>query len=105
MEFYEALTEAAECAGLSLSSVGVKLGHSRTYVSVGMSRGSMPSVTNAASMLEVCGYKLCAIPEDSVPADALVIDGALVDPEAARRAAIERGKAALQRRLSELDNM
>lgn len=74
MQAYEALRKAAKDAGIPLTHIGPAMGKPSTYVNNGITRGSSPQCNTMASMLDVCGYKLAAIPKDDVPDSALVID-------------------------------
>lgn len=100
--FYDVLQEAAEASGVSLSSVGVAMGHSRSYVLGAMSRGSVPSVDNAAAMLDACGWSLAAVPAEDVPPSALVIAPPEEEGDKERRA-LERRRARLARELAAVD--
>lgn len=102
MGFYDVLQEAAGASGVSLGSVGVALGHARSYVSAAIARGSVPSVDNAAAMLAACGWSLAAVPSDDVPPSALVIAPPDADGDAGRRA-LERKRARLARELAAVD--
>ena len=74
MNFWEIIYTTANNAGIPTTKLGPKLGLSREYVAVCKSRGVSPSVENAARILSVCGYKLAAIPVDSVPENVLIIE-------------------------------
>lgn len=74
MDSYEAVTKAAEHAGISTNKVSRALGKADSYISAAKTRGSTPQADNLAAMLEVCGYKLAAIPSEDLPVSALVID-------------------------------
>ena len=73
MGFYEVLEQCGNNAGISMQQLGVAMGRHKTYVAGAKSRGSVPSVHNAASMLDICGYGLYAIPKSEAPKDALQI--------------------------------
>lgn len=103
MNYYDALYGAADNAGVGISKIGELLGKTRGYIPNARARGSMPSVTNAAAQLGVCGYVLAAIPAKSVPDDALVIDAPEVT-DADIEAAKQRKRAALLRQLDALDS-
>lgn len=74
MNAYEAVKRAAENKGISTNSIGRALGRADSYVASGATRGSTPKADTLAAMLDVCGYKLAAMPSDDVPGSALVID-------------------------------
>lgn len=74
MKAFDAVKEAAKNSGIAITRIGVEMGKPANYVSNGASRGSSPQCNTCAAMLDVCGYALCAVPRDSVPSDALVID-------------------------------
>lgn len=74
MNAYETVRESAKVAGISTNSIGRALGKTSSYVASGATRGSTPKADTLAAMLNVCGYKLAAIPESDVPGSALVID-------------------------------
>lgn len=103
MGFYDVLSSAAAAAGVSESAIGRNLGCASNYVARSKSRGSVPSVDNAAAMLGACGYVLAAVPRDSVPPDALVIDAPAVDIVERERVALERKRERLRRELAETD--
>ena len=74
MRAYDALKKAAKSAGMPLTHIGPAMGKPAPYVNTGITRGSTPKADTLAAMLEVCGYKLAAIPDSDVPDTALVID-------------------------------
>lgn len=74
MDSKEALKEAAKNAGMTLRSVSLAMGKSENLLASTLNRGSTPRVDTVAGALGVCGYALAAVPLDSVPPDALVID-------------------------------
>ena len=73
MQFYDALEICGKTSGTSMQQVSAQLGHAKVYVAGAKSRGSVPSVDNAARMLGVCGYALCAIPHSDVTESMLQI--------------------------------
>lgn len=74
MDYYDVLRRASDEVGISLRSVAQAIGRTPAYVSGAIARGSDPSTSRAAAMLDVCGYALVAVPRDDVPPSALVID-------------------------------
>ena len=66
--------EAAKASGKTLSQIGVEMGKSRQYVNAIETRGSTPNANTLAQMLDVCGWSLCALPNEQVPEAALVVD-------------------------------
>lgn len=54
--------------------VGVDAGYSRSYIGAAKTQGKTPTVEATARLLGVCGYTLCAVPDDDIPDGALVID-------------------------------
>mgnify|MGYP003372716555 FL=1 len=107
-----AIRHAAETADIRVSAIGPALGKSSNYFSATATRGTDPSAGNVARMLGVCGWSLCAMPSDVVPAAALIIGDDDEDAErikAARRLELERRAAALGEELgrvrSELDTL
>lgn len=74
MKFYDALYKITKETGISLNSIGRSLGLNENYVAKSKARNSMPVVTNAAKMLKVCGYTLCAVKDDEVTESMVVID-------------------------------
>lgn len=104
MGFYDVLKEASDVSGVGLTRIGPALGRDRSYVSGAMSRGSVPSVDNAAAMLAACGYALVALPAADVPPDALVVEPPARDDEAERRA-LERRRDKLRRELAAVDEL
>ncbi|MCI8425662.1 MAG: hypothetical protein HFJ72_08415 [Adlercreutzia sp.] len=99
MDVYDAVKRAAADAGLSLSQVSRNLGRPSNYIVNGASRGSVPSASIAAAMLEACGWRLVAVPAGSVPADGLPIDAPAPDGDAERRA-LERKRDRLRAELA-----
>ena len=74
MDAMNALKQAAINSGVPLTHIGVAIGKSRQYVHATIRKGSTPTCGNMAAMLDVCGYKLAAIPSDNIPSNALIID-------------------------------
>lgn len=74
MNAYKAVKEAATNKRISTNAVSRALGKADSYISSGITRGSTPKADTLAAMLEVCGYKLAAIPAEDLPDTALVID-------------------------------
>lgn len=71
--FWDVLLTAVYRNGLTAAAVCEKLGLSRAYISKGKGTNTTPLVDTAARLLGACGYVLAALPGDSVPPDALVI--------------------------------
>ena len=80
MKAIEAVKVAANNAGIPITHIGRTLGKRDNYVSSlirqNKARNSSLQINTAAAMLKVCGYSLCAVPSDAIPAGALVIDDA-----------------------------
>ena len=74
MNYWKALYTAADNVGVNTTEIGPKLGMSRGYIAAAKAKDASPSVSNAARFLGVCGYALCAVPDDEIPEHALVID-------------------------------
>ena len=74
MDFYDAVFKCADNSGVSIRKLSAALGHAENYVSNLKSMGRVTSVENAAKILSVCGYALCAVPLDDVAEDAIRID-------------------------------
>lgn len=74
MKAIEAVKQAAAQADMPTTHIGRAMGKRDNYVAAVASRGSTPQADTLAAMLDVCGYKLAAIPEIDVPESALVID-------------------------------
>jgi len=74
MNFWAVLYQAAKRSHVNTTDIGPKLGLSRGYISAQKTKGIDTSVSNAARLLGVCGFSLCAIPSDKVPDEALVIN-------------------------------
>ena len=74
MNFYEAIYKIAREDKKSVNDIGTSIGKTDRYVTSGKSRKSNPVVTNAAKMLNVCGYALCAVKRDEVTDSMLEID-------------------------------
>lgn len=73
MYFYDALYKVAKSKGIAIESLSMALGKSPRYIGVGKSRGSSPSVDNAAKMFKVCGYSIIAVPDEEIPENALIL--------------------------------
>ena len=101
MGFYDVLEDVANKTGESFYSIALKIGRGPSYISGGRSRGSVPSVDNAAAMLAACGWSLVAVPADDVPPSAIAIE----PPDAgdAERRALERRRDRLRRELAATD--
>jgi len=74
MGFWAVLYQAAKRSKVRTTDIGPKLGLSRGFVSACKTQNVEPKIYNAARLLSVCGFTLCAIPSEKVPDDALVID-------------------------------
>lgn len=74
MEYPQVIRTVSRLSGVSLNSIGRAMGRPDSYVSSGIARGSVPKADTLAAMLHVCGYCLCAVPIDDVPASAVIID-------------------------------
>lgn len=74
MNFYDVVYEIAGQKGISIENLSLSLGKTSRYIGAAKSRGSLPKVDNAAMILEALDYRLCAIPNDEVPEDVIVID-------------------------------
>ena len=74
MDFYSAIHDIARDKNMSLEKVSLATGHTSGYINSARSRGSVPSITNAAMLAEVVGYKVCLVNADEIPDDAYVIE-------------------------------
>lgn len=74
MNYYDALERAARASGVSFNEIGLKLGHASNYIHNAKSRGSSPTVDNAARAVEACGYVLALVPAGKVTGDTIVVD-------------------------------
>lgn len=74
MEVYDAITAAAAARGISTRQMLLRAGKPESTIAKARNRGSVPTTTTAAQLLAACDYVLCAVPSESVPSDALVID-------------------------------
>lgn len=74
MQFYDIVTEAAAAKGITEDRIGIEMGHSSSYISAAKYRGSLPKVDNAARILDVCGYALCAVPRGHEPESSMTLD-------------------------------
>lgn len=74
MNTEQAMRAAVEQAGMSMNKVSRAMGRNDNFLSATLSRGSTPKADTLAAMLEVCGYRLAAVPYADVPDTALVID-------------------------------
>lgn len=73
MKFIDLIYEVAKRADTPTTKLGLLIGKNRGYVAKMKSNKVDPSTANAARLLEACGWKLVAVPEDDVPESALVI--------------------------------
>ena len=64
----------AKRRGIPIRQIGIRMGKVPNYVSASLNGGRVPQASTLANMLAVCDYKLCALPSESVPDDALIID-------------------------------
>ena len=60
--------------GIALGNIGLELGKSRQYVNAIITKGNTPKATTLSRMLDVCDYKLCAVPDELVTDEMLEID-------------------------------
>lgn len=74
MNFYDAVYEITRSSGMSIEDLSLKLKRGPKYIASSKSRGSLPKMDNAAMILEALDYKLCIVPADDIPEDAIVID-------------------------------
>ena len=75
MQAMQAVTHAAQYAGVSARQVGRRMGKGENYVSRIIGRGSTPNTDSLCRMLGVCGFGLYAIPDgEQIPETALRID-------------------------------
>ena len=74
MNYWGILYAAANNAGVPTTKIGPNLGLSRGYVAACKAQGVTPGLDTAARLLGACGYVLAAVPADSVPDGALVVD-------------------------------
>lgn len=70
----QVIREAAREANIPLTSIGIKLGKTKQYVHSVFSNGDNPKMETIGNILQICGYKLCAVPSGKVSADMMVID-------------------------------
>lgn len=70
----DALKAIAEKKEMPLKEIGLKMGLSRQYIQTVASKGSNPRSDTFSKMLDVCGYKLCAVPKGQTSDSTLVID-------------------------------
>lgn len=105
MGFYDVVERISEDEEISMSALSRAIGRPSSYIAAGRSRGSVPSVDNAALIVEAAGWRLVAVPVDAVPDDALVIEPPARDLEAEQRRALERRREQLRRELAETDKL
>ena len=68
------IRQAVSQADISMISASRAMGKNDNYFASVVARGSTPKADTLAAMLDVCGYSLAAVPNASLPDDALVID-------------------------------
>ena len=71
---YDAVKTIAETEGLSLYSISKAMGRNPNYITSAANRGTSPSCSTLSEVLSHCGWSLVAIPDDSIPDEAIVID-------------------------------
>lgn len=82
MKPLEAVESAAKTAGVNTTSIGPRLGRSRSFFGAAKSQGNTPRVDTFADMADVCGYGVYLVPHDATPPDgAIAVDA----PHAAPR--------------------
>lgn len=64
----------AKMEGVRHQDINAALGKSRGYFGATKTRGSTPRCDIIAKMLEVCGWRLVAVPAKDVPKSAIVFD-------------------------------
>lgn len=101
--FYDILKRIAANEEVPITAIGPKIGKGASYVNGGAARGSDPSTSNAAAMLEACGWRLVAVRSDAVPDAAYVIEPPKRDLDAEQRRALERRRDQLRRELEATD--
>ena len=69
----DAVKTVCKRVGISARQVGRDMDMGDNYVSRIANRGSEPRCDTLAKMLGVCGYALCAVPENEIPENALRI--------------------------------
>lgn len=74
MNTQDLIRHAVSQADISMISASRAMEKNDNYFASVVARGSTPKADTLAAMLEVCGYKLAAIPHEDVPDTALVID-------------------------------
>lgn len=74
MKAIMAVDYAAKSTGTNLVDISRALGKSERYVHTTKSRGSTPRCDIIAAMLEVCGWRLVAVPAKDVPKSGIVLD-------------------------------
>lgn len=74
MKAIDAIKQAAKTSGMPTTHIGPALGMSTPYISTFSSKQRTPRCDTLAKILSTCGYKLCAVPEDIVTDDMIVID-------------------------------
>lgn len=70
----DALREVAKRTNKSFTRIGLEIGSERSYMCNTERRHSSPQANTLAKMLATCGYVLCAVPNENMPEDALIID-------------------------------
>ena len=71
---YEVAKAVAEREGLSLYRISKEMGRNPNFLSSASGRGSSPSCATMAEVLSHCGWKLVAVPSDSIPEGGIVIN-------------------------------
>ena len=74
MDTNSVMQEMTRSAGLTMKQASLDMGRSANWLSSTLSRPGGSEAATVASLAEVCGYALAAVPVDDLPPSALVID-------------------------------
>lgn len=74
MKAADAIRKVVDASGVPITHIGPTLGLSLPYVNVISRKSASPRSDTLSKILGVCGYKLCAVPENAVTEDMVVID-------------------------------
>ena len=99
MDVNGTIKAAAKAAGIGITTVGLRLGHTRQYATTAMA-GSVKAIT-LADLLAACGFALAAVPyAEELPAGSLVIDSPTLGTDSRKRELeqqLEKAKAEVDR--------
>ncbi len=99
MDVNGTIRAAAEAAGLGITALGPRLGHTRQYATSIMAGSTKATIL--ADLLAACGFSLAAVPDtEELPKGAIVIDSPTLGTDSRKRELeqqLEKAKAEVER--------